>query len=239
MLCKLCGNNKKLIEAHIIPRAFSRDVQKSFGKTQIQLIQEGKENRKAPVLGYFDKEILCETCDGDIGKWEEDLIDLFRKGYQNHPYNYSSIKLAILSILWKAHITTNPAFEGVKLGSFWENKLRDFIKNGSAGSPEDFSIWINRYKSISKSGKTNLLTEMIQLGTKGRNLEYGINFYCFCFGGHKVHIVVDKRRFPSNIKNYISSQTHNIQDIFYDPNDYDSTSGLSMRDAFQKWGGFT
>jgi hypothetical protein len=200
MLCKLCRNDKKLIEAHIIPQAFSKDVQKAFGKTQILLIEEGKRSRKAPQLGYFDKEILCGTCDGDIGKWEEDLIDLFRKGYENHPYNYSSIKLAILSILWKSHITTNPAFEGVKLGSFWENKLHDLIKNGCASSPEDFSIWINRYKSIDKSGKTNPLTEMIPTGTKGRNRGYGINFYCFGFGGHKIHIVVDKRRFPNNIK---------------------------------------
>jgi hypothetical protein len=146
IICQLCKEEKELIKAHIIPRAFYKDAQLTFDKKELRLVERGGNYKKVPVTGYFDKDILCGACDSRLGKWEDELIALLRRD-KSYKYNYSSIKLAVLGILWKAHIIKNQAFEEINLGPL-EEQFYIRIKNGDAGAAEVFPIWIHRYKNV-------------------------------------------------------------------------------------------
>ena len=164
-ICRLCGKGVTLIEAHIIPQAFARDAQKNMSKRQFLLVEKFQKNKRSLVTGYFDPEILYGPCDHKVGLWEENLITLFRNGDKTR-YCYTSIKLSILSILWKASVTTNSAFDGVKPGPF-ENEIYTRIKGQDPGLPEDFSIWIQRYKNKYNHCSEDILRAIIQPGARG------------------------------------------------------------------------
>jgi hypothetical protein len=54
MKCKLCGVDKKLVKAHIIPEAFFKPLRS--GKNAPLLIRPGDYVKRAPI-GVYDKTI--------------------------------------------------------------------------------------------------------------------------------------------------------------------------------------
>ena len=82
--CKFCGQEKKLIKAHIIPRKFYLDYksEKYVGvnsQTGEFVLQQ---------CGSYDKNILCEDCDSKILRiYEEEGYRVLLKEIFNHLYS--------------------------------------------------------------------------------------------------------------------------------------------------------
>ena len=65
--CKFCGQEKKLIKAHIIPKNFYLD----YKKEQYMSVDSLSGKFKIQQNGAYDKNILCSDCDGKIlGKFD-------------------------------------------------------------------------------------------------------------------------------------------------------------------------
>jgi len=159
MKCQLCNEEKPLLKkSHIIPNFMYKDL---YG-TEHKLVLVGLEKLERKGItysGFFEKNILCANCDNELlsslecyasstifnsgnskKRQQIKIEDIFgRDGLPSvryHDLDYSKIKLFLLSILWRAHISTNQFFETVQLGQYAE-KIRTMLINKDAGE-EDF-----------------------------------------------------------------------------------------------------
>src|SRR4030042_6422490 len=156
MECKLCGQRKNLIKAHIIPDFMYREL---FDKDH-RIRQMRVENKMFKKItqretGEFDKNILCEKCDKEIlGNYEAYAKRVLYGGAPlslpikpERMFNktwmpvgnidYKKFKLFLLSILWRASITSRPYFSQVKLDHH-ENIIREMILNDNPQKREDY-----------------------------------------------------------------------------------------------------
>lgn len=107
MICKLCGEDKNLIKAHIIPEGFFRPLRYGSIVPEIHSNTNGVFPKRSPS-GIYDKNILCEKCDKYIGSWDgyahQLLIQNFSEEFAVHKgntkaaykidnFNYKKLKL--------------------------------------------------------------------------------------------------------------------------------------------------
>jgi hypothetical protein len=162
MQCKLCLQEKPLLKkSHIIPNFLYKSL---FGADH-KLVNVNLSNLKEynyTHSGYYDKDILCRDCDGVLlSKLEtyasnclyfngnprtrseirtellggNDLLPAVRF----HNMDYTRLKLFLLSILWRSHISKHPFFKDVQLGPYAE-KLRQMLLAGDAGKEDEFEV---------------------------------------------------------------------------------------------------
>lgn len=74
MPCIRCGN-LITIKAHLLPQVFCKEVK--VGASFATMVKESGEF-SLTQSGVFDKNILCEECDGKLGKNEKYAAELFR-----------------------------------------------------------------------------------------------------------------------------------------------------------------
>jgi hypothetical protein len=107
MLCRLCLQDKKLVEAHIIPRCFLAHLSENEGQMTRLSVEPGSYLQRSQT-GEYDSEILCGLCDGSLGPWEEYSADLLyevaRPYAEDHvadevfsvpQYDYAQLKLCL------------------------------------------------------------------------------------------------------------------------------------------------
>ena len=133
--CKFCKEDKKLIDAHIIPRAFVRNKVKEYNnKNLIQIKKDTIGYKIIKSNSYFDGKILCHNCDNKF--CDQTLIESLENSYDANIYNYRKISIAIKAILWKAYITTIQEFNQIDLGKIYGDKLYNSLKH-SIKYPEE------------------------------------------------------------------------------------------------------
>jgi len=159
-ICKLCLQKKELCkESHIIPDFHYKFL---YGKNK-ELVYVNNKKVERRYNGEYEGNILCEDCDGKIiGRLEDYASKLLHNKFssetifrieqidgkehvilENAPnYNYSYFKLFLLSILWRASISTRPFFRSLKLNNEKEEDLRLMILNSDAGDPREYSCLI-------------------------------------------------------------------------------------------------
>jgi hypothetical protein len=126
--------NTDLIEAHIVARAFARDAQEAHRHNLLISIGNVRPLR---ALGIYDPEILCGDCDGKIGLLDKYAVTVCRRFPAEHiirpdglfeMQNVDGDQLArfVLSVLWRASITSRPEFAKVSLGQY-EADAREVI----------------------------------------------------------------------------------------------------------------
>jgi hypothetical protein len=71
-VCRFCGNRAKLIEAHIVPRAFHPD------DNDIRVLSSNSPRTRRAPKGIYDRQILCAQCDGRFGVYENYAATLLR-----------------------------------------------------------------------------------------------------------------------------------------------------------------
>ena len=166
-ICRLCGQPKKLVKAHIIPDFMYGELfdQKHRIK-QVSFESNVFKGITPRETGEFYKSILCEKCDNEIlGSYEayakrafyggtmltlsKEPERMFNKTWmQVGNIDYKKFKLFLLSILWRASITKGPYFRQVNLDKH-ENIIRDMMLNGDPGKKEDYPTLIIHARSFS------------------------------------------------------------------------------------------
>jgi len=200
MECEFCHEDKKLVDAHIIPRCFFEAMRNKKDNKPFQLLSNTVgEYPKRSQIGLYDNSILCEECERKIFKKLDDyackillsdienkkhFVDNKKVGYYKlRNVDYGKIKLFFLSILWRAAVSKRKEFKRVKLGPFKES-LRMMLKKFNPGDVNDFLVVLRRFTD--NLGK-NFLMDPYQLRLNG------IIFYRFYLGaGYEFHIKVSK-----------------------------------------------
>ncbi len=202
--CRLCGETKPLVKAHIFPQALAKDVGTREDPGRAYALN-GAHPRRLPT-GWYDPEILCERCDGRVlGPLDNYGVEFLRAvdQYHVHPPAPNGARLAsrpgadpirlksfLLSVLWRAAISGLPDFEGVSLGPF-EPELRQRIIDGSTHSVDDFATMVTWCDDDPG--------ELISLPHRIR-FRGGVRAYILHVGRHSAVIKVDSRRAPEFIR---------------------------------------
>lgn len=201
MECKFCLKDKKLIDAHIIPRCFFEAMRDQGDSRPFQLLSNTQNEYPQKLwIGSYDKNILCEDCEKIFQKYDDYACKTLLSSINNSEYaldpsgnkigyklenvDYENLKLFFLSVLWRASASKRKEFKKVEIGPF-ENNLRDMIQKDNPGGSNDFLVIIRRFVDI--LGKNFLMDPYIF------KID-GVNFYRFYLGaGYEFHIKVDKR----------------------------------------------
>ena len=69
MQCKFCGNDSKLIKAHIIPAGFFHRLKQGQEALEMITNKAGEYTKKSPV-GVYDRTIVCNKCEAIWQEWD-------------------------------------------------------------------------------------------------------------------------------------------------------------------------
>jgi hypothetical protein len=137
--CRLCLRNRALRRSHIFPEFLFRRIADSKNRAVELSISRGKSR----ILQTCDWEyLLCGDCEARLQEHE----DYFAKIWYEFPslperpgpsvqlsdLDYRRFKLFHLTALWRAAVSTRPAFDTVTLGRHAE-KLRRMLLAGDPG----------------------------------------------------------------------------------------------------------
>ena len=198
-ICKLCKKEKKLIDAHIIPKFMFKKMKNenhSFYEITYNLDTKETKSKKTQKEDY-DKNILCGDCDnGIIGGIFEDYANYTLYGENINPeiapkcenfknnddgseysicknIDYTKMKLFLLSILWRASITNRPTFNEVNIGSKHEEIIRKMIFENIKPLENEYPIVINSFM------RTDNTFENTIVQPKRIKMKNGLNGYVF------------------------------------------------------------
>ena len=162
MKCKLCGNEAKLLKkSHIIPDFMYQDLfDEKHRYYEVKVNKEYPLWSKTRQSGAYEPDILCNTCDNKkLGGLETYVSQALYGGIEltieNGAINsskyirikgldYSKFKLFLLSVWWRASISSLPVFHDVKLGEH-EKIIREKLLTNEPGSAEEYPCAIFTY----------------------------------------------------------------------------------------------
>jgi hypothetical protein len=235
MVCYCCGEEKKLIKAHIIPEGFFRHLRSGKGTIELHTNTESTYPKRASI-GIYDKNILCGDCDQIFGPWEnhaqkvllhnfsEDLAiyDGHKKvGYKITDYDYNALKLFFISLLWRASISKQQFYKRVSTGPF-ENMLKDMILAADPGHPNTFAVTLAKFIDPNVPVMMDPHSESYD----------GVNYCRFYLSGFVVYIKVDNRPPPDFLSDFCLSDSGSIIVIPRDVNK--SKDGVILKDILAK-----
>jgi hypothetical protein len=148
MTCALCHLDCELRNSHIVPEFLHKPIYDEkhrtllfgYGDERAQLLQKGVRER-----------LLCADCEGRIQKYEDYFA---RRWYQSSPFtepinqaavvltglDYPSLKLFLLSIVWRASVAKSSTFRAADLGPH-EDTVRTMLLKGEPRSADEYRIY--------------------------------------------------------------------------------------------------
>lgn len=199
MNCKLCGKDKKLVRAHIIPKSLWKPLFDDKQPPQIHSNAPTFYSKKSSV-GVYDTGILCAQCESIFSPWDDYAQKLLlakpseknyvmengqRIAYVETAIDYTKLKLFFISLLWKAAVSNHYFFSRVNVSAF-EPQLRRMILKSDPGDPDTFSIMVAKFEDTLGTIVLNPHPERWR----------DINYYRFYLAGYMAYIKVDRRHAP-------------------------------------------
>jgi hypothetical protein len=206
--CKLTGLTGPSVKAHIIPRAFY-GLYDEAGKFReggtVVTLQEGNYREARHFKGVYDPDMLIKEgedlffdCDAYAAKFFRNEFDT--KAWKSDPLNPMVltltakhfdaylIRMFCMSVLWRAHTTTQHFFSNVNIGAH-EPRLRRMILKKQVGDPQDFSVILYRWLGVPRPWPVMAPYEL-EIG--------GCNFVQFSTEGLVFAVKVDDKPFPAH-----------------------------------------
>jgi hypothetical protein len=212
--CKYCGEIfPKLVKSHIIPRSFHKVI-RGDDKYSIELtIDESDENQKFWQSGIHDSKIVCAECEKLFCEFDTHGYKVLSEalsqkkiwyGSDGHPcaylveeVDYHKLKLFFLSMLWRAHASTQNFWEHVSLGCH-ESIIRTHISEKIAPPHDKYQVLM--FHRLNQPYPNVIIPPWSQKFD-------GVNFYRFYLPGVIALIKVDKRPLPCIFKPIISNES--------------------------------
>src|SRR5437868_11296909 len=112
-----------------MPRAFARAFK---GRGANVSLSSERVHRPSAPLGEYDRNILCASCDRELGKFDQYAIGLSNRFGQAHrltgkgtfelsPFDGIAYSKFVLAVLWRASVSERPKLKGFSLGKHEEH----------------------------------------------------------------------------------------------------------------------
>lgn len=188
MKCKLCFRDKKLINAHIIPRSFFDLTADSAEPNKLIFSTPGVFPKRSPK-GVYDREILCAECEAAFSKCDDYGFRFLVRGFDTaqpimrngvaFAYNlgrcdYNSLMMFFLSIIWRAHHSSHAMFSEVNLGPY-EPKIKRIILDRDVTKDPHYSVALTKF---------DLDADAVGILSPDRTEYDGVNHYRVYLGGY-------------------------------------------------------
>ncbi len=218
MTCSLCGKERPLVKAHVIPEAFFREQRTEKEPPLLVTNTPGVYPKRAPI-GVYDRSILCVACEAKFGALDSYAADVLlnrrdhffkalSKDNQTVGFVAEGIDQALLhrflvAVLWRASASSQPFFKDVKLGRYHELAKQFFLGR----APENaglFATVLSRWTASEKY--KDLTTAMLNPHVERWN---GVNAYRIHLGDHTAYIKTDRRPYMKDLREMqIGSRQH-------------------------------
>ncbi|MBS0578674.1 MAG: hypothetical protein JSR36_05370 [Proteobacteria bacterium] len=157
-LCRFCDQERPLIDAHIVPEAFYREI-KSDDDAMLFLVSSNVAThpKKTPI-GPYDSGILCRECEDLFWEWDDYAIRLliadrytaFKRVvmgdvqyFEAASVDYRKLKLFMIAVAWRASVATHAAFKKVSLGKR-EQRAKELLRAREPGPENEFGVAMSR-----------------------------------------------------------------------------------------------
>jgi hypothetical protein len=159
MKCKFCGNERPLVNAHIIPEGFYRRIRDGQNPLELIPTANGKYIKKSPN-GVYDSSIVCRKCEIIWQEWDTyaqqllaaELLErkpVYRNGlefgFELDKFDYPKLKLFFISLLWRASVSNHEYFAQISLGEF-EGISKQYITSNDPDKSDDFSVSLSYFE---------------------------------------------------------------------------------------------
>ena len=165
--CSLCGNERKLVEAHLIPKCMY-DLD---GKLPLKIVGLfGTSFPKRSQNGIYDAGILCAECDNRIGVWDQHACESLRAETRGLEVASATDGLAVdedgkvlcyvvgnadpeliskfaLSVLWRCHHSSRDEARVVNLGPH-ADRIAKIILDDTSTEHHDYSVWLEYHSDF-------------------------------------------------------------------------------------------
>lgn len=228
--CQYCGEIfPKLAKAHIIPRSFYKAI-RGDDKYSIEItIGESYKNEKIWQCGIHDSNIVCEECEKLFCEFDTHGYKVLSEALSQrniwcdlngHPCaylienaDYHKLKLFFLSMLWRAHASTQFFWEHVSLGCH-EPIIRSHISEKIAPPYNEYETFMF---NLSNKHYSNLIIP------PWPQKIYDVSFYRFYLPEIMVLIKVDKLPLPDIFKSMVSNESRPHRLFLVDDNDFNTS----------------
>ena len=200
-ICKLCQQDRKLIKAHIIPKAFFDLPPPDEDAAKIIAMSEEHHPKKTRE-GVYDMEILCGDCDGKLGLLDQHAAEhLLQRGPTGeigigstafgHFYKTAdaeTLRMFVASVAWRASISGHYFFQAVKLGRY-EDVIRGALLGKNDLGPIDVLLG-----EFDKDGVAMLNPHPTRIDQ--------INFWVIYASKFIFYLKADQRACPADLQTY-------------------------------------
>ncbi len=168
MKCRLCQEDKPLLNSHIIPEFCYKPVYD--GKHRLNELSTDPEIKNQCIRQKGIRErLLCKDCEQLISPAEKYVSEFFgthmvraisknQKFVRFHGLDYFKLRLFQLSILWRASVSSSKYFANVALGSH-EEVIRNMIFAGNIGESHTYPCIM--FSVVTEEDKLNVVDGFI------------------------------------------------------------------------------
>src|SRR5271166_758707 len=213
--CRMCGETKPLVKAHIISKKFFESLKQD--KPYGVLVDSNKPIKSAGKFrqaGVYDNEILCEDCEKKFSEFDRYgwqilgpmAVDRPPPDSKGETYVYKidcdtdKLRRFILSVLWRASVSKNPFYSAVNLGPY-ETTVRTRLFNPRPLSKDEFQT----VAMILETGALEKYDGVLFQPFKARSPDGLIAHVLFLPGGLKF-VITGHGNFPAMGQAYVMSE---------------------------------
>ncbi len=155
--CRLCLEERELRQSHIIPNAYFRSMKRGSNGLVVRIVDDGI----TPIEHTNDswsEPMLCASCERHFGRWETTWIKRLRDTARKFEYlettlpvekfDYKTLRLFLLSILWRASVSLQMPFDQVDLGKHAE-PLREALLHDQPLDERMYGIRLRKLVDVS------------------------------------------------------------------------------------------
>jgi hypothetical protein len=204
-ICALCHQSKELMNSHIIPEFMYAHLYDE--KHRFSVLTTASSGRDRTEQSGLREKLLCGPCELKFSRLEGYASLVFKEDVPGVAMrsegsvvsvtgvDYKKFKLFLLSILWRASVSTHKFFENVELGPHQE-KLQKMLIEERPGNHDEYACFIWRlHNSPDKA------PGLMMQPTKGR--AYGIPIYNFILLGFRITFFVSSKKLDKKQSQYV------------------------------------
>lgn len=170
-----------------MPRGFARAAQEAHPHNLLISMDDVRPLRS---LGVYDPRILCRDCDGKLGDLDNYALWVCRRFPAEHTIRGDGLfemrdidgdrfAMFVLSVLWRASITTRIEFAKVSLGSYEADACEVIFGAKPLAATPDYQLLLGRYRKTREFNPARNYTTPA-------TMTIGLTGWCFALNGFRV-----------------------------------------------------
>lgn len=146
-VCALCKQPAILQKSHVIPNSIFRRIKRTNAGRLISFTDSANSAIENTIDSWWDY-LLCKRCEAWLGQYEKHSLETLRSEHRNahaheggitfREFDYKSLKLFFVSLLWRAHVSTRAAFAKVMLPASLAEDARQSLLLAQPPKPRNF-----------------------------------------------------------------------------------------------------